>query len=182
MPHRRAHDDSVIAKIHQKLSAQMQNIVLIGMPGCGKSTVAQALAKKLGRKAVDADEEIVRCAGKTVPEIFAEDGEEAFREWETKVLNELGKQSSLIIATGGGCVTRERNYPLLHQNATIFWLERDITLLPTEGRPLSQSTTLTEMYRKRRPLYEQFADCRIDNNGSPEETIAAICGYLEDVK
>lgn len=171
--------DSAIARIHQKLSAQMQNIVLIGMPGCGKSTVAAALAEKLGRQAVDADAEIVKLAGKSIPEIFAEDGEEVFRNWESKALETLGKQSGLVIATGGGCVTKPRNYPLLHQNGSIFWLQRDITLLPTDGRPLSQSNKLTDLYAARRPLYEAFSDCAVDNNGSIEETIDAILGYLE---
>lgn len=171
--------DSAIARIHQKLSAQMQNIVLIGMPGCGKSTVAAALAEKLGRQAVDADAEIVKLAGKSIPDIFSEDGEEVFRNWESKVLETLGKQSGLVIATGGGCVTKPRNYPLLHQNGSIFWLQRDITLLPTDGRPLSLSNKLTDLYAARRPLYEAFSDCAVDNNGSIEETIDAILGYLE---
>lgn len=171
--------DDVIAKIHRKLSSQMQNIVLIGMPGCGKSTVASALAAKLGRKAVDADAEIVRMAGKSIPDIFAQDGEEVFRAWETNVLAELGKQSGLIIATGGGCVTQNRNYPLLHQNGNVFWLHRDISLLPTEGRPLSQQNKLTDLYAARKPLYDRFSDCFIDNNGSLEETVSAIIAYLE---
>ena len=171
--------DDVIAKIHRKLSSQMQNIVLIGMPGCGKSTVASALAAKLGRKAVDADAEIVRMAGKSIPDIFAQDSEEVFRAWEAKVLAELGKQSGLIIATGGGCVTQDRNYPLLHQNGNVFWLHRDISLLPTEGRPLSQQNKLTDLYAARKPLYDRFSDCFIDNNGSLEETVSAIIAYLE---
>ncbi len=175
----KAMDDSVIAAIHHKLSAQMQNIVLIGMPGSGKSTIGALLAEKLGRQLVDADSEIVRLAGKSIPEIFAQDGEDVFRDWETQALAELGKQSGLVIATGGGCVTRERNYPLLHQNGSIFYLERDISLLPTDGRPLSQSNSLWDMYTVRRPMYEAFADHRIDNNGSTEKTMDAILAHLE---
>lgn len=172
--------DSLIASIHHKLSMQMQNIVLIGMPGCGKSTVGAALAEKLGRTLVDADREIVRMAGKSIPEIFAQDGEETFREWETKVLEAFGKQSGLIIATGGGCVTKKQNYPLLHQNSTIFWLKRNLDILPTEGRPLSQANRLEEMYALRRPLYEAFADHSIDNNGTLEDTLSAILACLEE--
>lgn len=172
-------DDSVIETIYRKLSVQMQNIVLIGMPGCGKSTVGADLAEKLGRKLVDADTEIIRLAGKSIPEIFAEDGEEVFRDWETKALAELGKQSGLVIATGGGCVTRQRNYPLLHQNGAIFWLRRDTASLPTDGRPLSQSHSLSNMYEKRKPMYEAFADFSVDNNGSTEETVRAILAHLE---
>ena len=157
----------------------MANVVLIGMPGCGKSTLASLLASQLNREAVDADSEIVRLAGKSIPEIFAEDGEEVFRRWETQVLETLGMQSGLVIATGGGCVTRERNYPLLHQNGILFWIRRDLDALPTDGRPLSQTQKLTEMYTIRKPMYEKFADHIIENNGSPEEAASAILSCLE---
>ncbi len=172
-------EDAIISSVHRKLSAQMQNIVLIGMPGCGKSTIATLLAEKLGRTAVDSDAVIEEMAGKPIPEIFAQDGEEVFRQWETQALTQLGKQSSLVIATGGGCVTKERNYPLLHQNGTIFYLVRDLEKLPVDGRPLSQANTLTDLYRVRKSLYEAFADCAIDQNGTPAETVAAIIRYLE---
>ena len=172
--------DSMIAHIHRKLSAQMQNIVLIGMPGCGKSTIGNMLSKKLERKFVDADAEIVRLAGKPIPLIFAEDGEEVFRQWETRALAEQGKQSGLIIATGGGCVTRQRNYPLLHQNGTVFWLQRSLDTLPTEGRPLSQANKLADMYAVRKPMYEAFTDFCVDNNGSADDTVAAILAKLEE--
>lgn len=173
-------DDSLIESVYKKLSSQMQNIVLIGMPGCGKSTVGQALASSLGRTFVDADSEIVKLAGKTIPEIFAQDDEIVFRNYETQVLSELGKKSCLVIATGGGCVTKQRNYPLLHQNSTIFWLKRALDWLPTDGRPLSQSHKLTDLYTHRRPLYEAFADHIIDNNSSLEETVSAIIALLEE--
>ena len=175
-------DDSVIQAVHRKLSVQMQNIVLIGMPGSGKSTIGALLAKKLGRTLVDADAEIEQLAGKTIPEIFAQDGEDAFRNWETQVLAELGKRSGLVIATGGGCVTRQRNYPLLHQNGSIVWLRRDIQVLPTDGRPLSQANDLGVMYTKRKPLYEAFADFSADNNGTPDATVSAILAHLEGTK
>ena len=171
--------DSLIGSVYRKLSAQMQNIVLIGMPGCGKSTVGKALAEKLGRRFVDADAEIVKLAGKSIPEIFADDGEDVFRNYETQVLSELGKQSCLVIATGGGCVTKARNYRLLHQNSRIFWLKRDLDLLPTDGRPLSQSGTLTAMYEARRPMYEAFADTAVNNNAGLENTLAAIISHME---
>lgn len=171
--------NDVIAPILNKLEADMQNIVLIGMPGCGKSTIGRILSEKTGRRFVDADAEIQRMAGKSIPEIFARDGEEAFRDWETKVLSELGKQSGLIIATGGGCVTRERNYPLLHQNGHFFWIMRNIKALPTDGRPLSQANSLAEMYRVRQPLYDKWKDWVIDNNGRPEEAAVRILCALE---
>lgn len=171
-------DDGLIAQIHSKIGNRMQNIILIGMPGCGKTTVGQALAAHLGREFADTDEEIVRLAGKSIPEIFAQDGEEAFRDWESKALISLGKRSGLVIATGGGCVTQLRNYPFLHQNGTIFWLQRSLAKLPTEGRPLSQSTALSAMYEKRKLLYSAFADHIIDNDGPIEQTVSAILSKL----
>ncbi len=173
-------DDAIIETIYRKLCAQMQNIVLIGMPGCGKSTIGAVLAKKLNRVLVDADERIVSLAGKSIPEIFAQDGETVFRSWETKALEETGKQSGYVLATGGGCVTRQENYPLLHQNGTIVYLRRDISLLPKDGRPLSQKNSLDAMYQTRRPLYEAFADFTADNNGTPEDTVKAILACLEE--
>lgn len=166
--------NAVIPAIHGMLRQQMENIILIGMPGCGKSTIGAQLAEKLGKHFVDADTELIRHAGRSIPEIFASDGEEGFRKLETEILASLGQQSGLVIATGGGCVTREENYPLLHQNGTIFWLTRDINKLPIDGRPLSQFNKLTDMYRIRRPLYEAFSDFQIDNNGTSENAISQI--------
>ena len=98
---------------------------------------------------------------------------------ESRVLHDLGKQSGLVIATGGGCVTRPENYQCLHRNGKIFWLWRDIALLPTAGRPLSKPGKLEEMLAIRSPLYERFADRIIDNHGAPEQTAEII---LEEYK
>lgn len=171
---------SAIARIHHTLSRQMQNLVLIGMPGCGKSTIGPLLAQATGRSFVDADETIAALAGKTIPEIFAQDGEDAFRRLETQVLADLGKRSGLVIATGGGCVTRADNYPLLHQNGILLRLERELSLLPTDGRPVSQSRSLSRLYEVRDPLYRAFADITIDNNGTPAQTLCAIAACLEE--
>lgn len=159
--------DDKIDEIYRAVKMQMENIVLIGMPGCGKTTVGKALAEKLGRQFVDADAVIADKAGMSIPEIFAKEGEDGFRDREIKVLAELGKQSGLVIATGGGCVKNDVNHSFLHQNGRIFWLKRDISQLPTDGRPLSQTGNLEEMYRTRKPLYESFADVVIEN-----ETVA----------
>lgn len=150
------------------------NLILIGMPGCGKSTVAEALGKALHREICDSDARIVELAGMPIPEIFATQGEDAFRAYETAAIAELSKRSGIILATGGGCVTRPENYPLLHQNSTIFWLQRNLSALPTDGRPLSQTGKLEAMYASRRPLYERFADVVIDNNGPVKDTVNAI--------
>lgn len=176
-----AFDDSLIETVYNKLTAQMQNIVLIGMPGCGKSTIGKQLAARLGRSFVDADVTITELAGKSIPEIFTQDGESVFRQWETDALTQLGKQSGLIIATGGGCVTQKRNYPLLHQNSRIFWLQRSLDVLPTDGRPLSQSNKLIDLYTQRKEMYASFADHIIDNNQSPDAAVAEILSVLEEV-
>lgn len=159
--------DDKIDGIYRAVKMQMENIVLIGMPGCGKTTVGKALAEQLGRQFMDADAVIAEKAGMSIPEIFAQEGEDGFRDRETKVLAQLGKQSGLVIATGGGCVKNDVNHSFLHQNGRIFWLKRDISQLPTDGRPLSQTGNLEEMYRIRKPLYESFADVVIEN-----ETVA----------
>ena len=171
--------DSLVSDIHQKLRDKMENIALVGMAGCGKSTLGRALAKETGKKFVDADAEVEDLAGKTIPEIFAQEGEEVFRRMETTVLAELGMESGLVIATGGGCVTREENYPLLHQNSRIIWLDRCPARLPTEGRPLSQKTHPAQLYEMRKPLYKAFADAAVDNNGSKGETVTEILNLLE---
>ena len=161
-----------IEDVYPIMKAQMENIILIGMPGCGKSSIGKLLAEKTGRRFADADEQTEKMTQKTIPRIFAEDGEDVFRDWETKVLAELGKQSGLVIATGGGCVTMERNYPLLHQNGTIYWVQRDLNQLPTEGRPLSKD--LETMYRMRQPQYAYFADHIVENNGTIEDAVSSI--------
>ena len=124
--------------------------------------------------------EIVNAAGRPIPQIFAEEGEAGFRAWETKVLTDLGKRSGIVLATGGGCVTREENYEVLHQNGTVFCLNRSLDLLPTDGRPLSQANKLEEMHRVRKPLYDRFADHRIDNNGPIEDAVRAILTLWEE--
>lgn len=166
--------DQVIDSIYNKLRRQMENTILIGMPGCGKSTVGPLIARLIGKQFVDADALIVERAGKSIPDIFNEEGEDGFRKWETAVLAELGGKSGLVIATGGGCVTREENYPALHQNGHIIWLQRDLSLLPTDGRPLSQTTALQEMYVTRKHMYEHFADHIVLNESEPNEVAAHI--------
>ena len=172
-------DQDKIPEIHACLRRQMENIVLIGMPGCGKSTIGRLLAQHTGKKFVDADDALEARLGRKITDIIPQDGENAFRQMESDTLAELGKQSGLVIATGGGCVTQQRNYPLLHQNGTILWLTRQLHKLPTEGRPLSQPGKLQEMFAQRQSLYRQFADAEISNDGPVEETLEAIRAVLE---
>ncbi len=169
--------ESKMGAVWKQIAASMENIVLIGMPGCGKSTVGKYLAKELGRTFADADAEIVRRVG-DIPQFFAAHGEEAFRTVETEVLRELGKQSGLVIATGGGCVTRPENYSLLHQNSKIIWIRRNPEQLPMDGRPVSQRDGVAALYETRKPLYEQFADVTVDNEGTIGEAVTQILRKL----
>lgn len=170
----RSIDDEAVYSIKTELERNTRNIMLIGMPGSGKSTIGAALAERLGRKLVDVDERIVEMAGCSIPEIFAKDGEEGFRRIEHQALCEVSQESGLVIATGGGVVTRQENFDPMRQNSLIVWLLRDLALLPKDGRPLSQTNSLTEMFKVREPMYRAAADCIADNNGSVEDTVKQI--------
>lgn len=171
--------DSEIDRIEAVLSGQMKNIVLVGMPSSGKSTLAAALGETLGRSVYEADALIAQEAGMDIPAIFAQYGEEHFRALETEILSRLGKLSGAILSTGGGCVTREENYDLLHQNGSIIWLQRSIDKLDKTGRPISLKNDLNELYQKREPMYRRFADATVDNNGSVAATLEHILEVLK---
>lgn len=167
--------DESIAPVMEEIARQTQNIVLIGMPGCGKSTVARLLAETLGRPTVDTDAMVETQAGRPIPDIFATDGEAVFRQLETEAVRAAGMMSGAVIATGGGVVTQPRNRAPLSQNGKLVFIHRDLDLLATDGRPLSASGRLAEMYQVRLPLYRTFADIEVDNDGTPEETVQKIC-------
>ena len=174
-------DDSVIEAITNDLTKDAENIVLIGMPGSGKSTVAKLLAERTGRDVVELDSAIEAAAGKPIPQIFAEDGETVFRDLEAACIAKAGARSGVILSLGGGAVTREENYLPLHQNGRIYCLRRELSKLATDGRPLSRGLdALKEMEQVRAPMYERFADVFLDNNGTPEETADAILADFLD--
>ncbi len=158
--------DSVIEKIRASVAAETLNVVLVGMPGCGKSTVGRLVAQMMGRPFKDADEEITAFAGRTPSEIIKEEGEAEFRKVETQVLRDLCKESGLVIATGGGAVTIDENRDIIRQNAVVVFIERDIELLSTDDRPLS--VNLPALYEKRLPMYKSFAHVCVDGNDSAQ--------------
>ena len=154
--------DDVIEKIRADVEAQTVNVVLVGMPGCGKSTVGRLVAEALGRELVDSDEEIKRVAGVTPSEIIKSKGEAEFRKIESQVLSDICKQSSLVIATGGGAVTIPDNKDILRQNGVVVFIDRDLRVLATDDRPLS--VNLPALYEKRLPMYKDFAHTMVDGN------------------
>ena len=167
-------DPALSEKIHAALRAETENIVLIGMPGCGKTTIGRTLSEKTGKPVLDADAVLTEKIGMPIPEYFAAHTEAEFRQEETEVLREICRMSGQIIATGGGCVTRSENRDLLRQNGRVFYIERGLDMLPTDGRPLSQRGKLQDMYAVRHPLYLDFADVRIANSGAPEAAAEKI--------
>ncbi len=171
--------DSETDRIFKKLSTEMQNIVLVGMPGCGKTTVGKALAEQLNRPFFDADKEILKRTGKSAEAWIEACGEAVFRQKETEVLESLCKQSGTVIATGGGAVTVPENADILRQNSIVFFINRDVSALPVEGRPLSKATALSEMYKVRLPLYRGVCDYEIAADDSVEAVVRRI---LEDLQ
>ncbi len=166
--------DAEIDRIYGELSFEGQNIILIGMPGVGKTTVAGRIAKLTGRRMFDSDEEITKSVGETPEQIILQRGESEFREIESRVLEELGKQSGNVIATGGGVVVREHNYDSLHQNGTIVWLQRDLSLLKDTSRPILQKEGAEALYRQREPLYRKFADIIVGIGDNPDDSARRI--------
>ena len=168
-------------KLRDELIASKMNIVLVGMPGSGKTTIGRNLAKMLNKNHVDLDDEFFRKYGKRPGQIIEEFGEDRFREMETEVVKDFGCQKNLIISTGGGVVTREENYYYLKQNALIIRIDRDVKKLSTRNRPLSQGgiKTLYEMKNKREKKYDLFADVTVINNGYFKHAVTNILEILD---
>ena len=173
-------EDGIIDAIVQAIARDTHNVILIGMPGCGKSTVGKRLAEALGRPFFDADDEFRVMHGKTPADVIATEGEDRFRDMEHAVLCELGKKSGAVIATGGGAVTREYNYEPLHQNGILLFLDRDINKLPTSGRPLSQAKSPAQLYRERIGAYHRFADYEVKSTENPEQTASNMLAIIQN--
>lgn len=167
-------DQSECERITRKIRLKAQNIALIGMPGCGKTRVGKLLANALERSFFDADEEFQKKFGVTPAEVISAEGEDKFRLMEHEVTKELGKLSGAVIAYGGGVVTRECNYAPIRQNSTVIFLERDLDKLSKKGRPLSQSTSVEQLYNARIDAYVRFSDIRVKSTEIPEKTCAIM--------
>lgn len=152
-------------RIIKAMKQQMGNIVLIGMPGTGKSIIGKLLAELTGKTLQDTDAKIKEEAEMTIPEIFEKEGEAGFRDRESAICKKLGKERNLIIATGGGAILRPENVAALRQNGTLVHITRSIDKLPTRGRPLSKNIeALKKMEAQRMPLYKSVADITFRNN------------------
>lgn len=159
-----APNERSIDEVYRRLLHDMQNIALVGMPGCGKSTIAIELAKTLGRKVIDLDERIVESAGMSIPDIFEREGEPGFRDRESVELERACLERGVIIATGGGSILREQNRKALRRNCRVYLIERALEQLETDGRPLStDAKRLREMAVERRPFYLDVADKTVRN-------------------
>ena len=171
----RAIDESATAQIYGELRAEALNLLLIGMPGSGKSTLGRRVARSMGRDFVDCDAEIVRRAGMSIPEIFEREGEAGFREMESRVVADVCREKSRVIALGGGAVLRGENVRAMRQNGVVALLTRPLERLSMDGRPLSRSLqALREMWKVREPLYRAAADVTIDNSGAPADAAQTV--------
>ncbi len=167
--------DNKLNKTVNAIRQEFSNIVLVGMPGCGKSTVGKLLSEQLGKTFADTDALIAEKAGCSIAEIFKNKGEEYFRQLETDTILTASKQLGLVIATGGGAVLKEINQIALKQNSKVVFLKRDIESLSTDGRPLSKDiSTLREMYAKRLPIYQSVSDFTVKVDNDPEITCKRI--------
>ncbi len=171
------YQSEVLERVYERVLKSKENIVLVGMPASGKSTVGKILAERLGRRLVDTDDVIVEQAGMPITEIFAKYGEAAFRNMETDAVREVSKTSSLIIATGGGAILRDENVRALRQNGRLYFLDRPLeSLIPTDTRPLaSNAEAIKQRYSERYSRYCEVAD-EVINCGVSADEVAEIIG------
>ncbi len=169
-------DNEKVEEIFQKLYKNKMNIVLIGMPASGKTSIGKALAEVTGKTFVDSDDEIVKTSGKAIPDIFAESGEEYFRALEKEEILKISLKNSQIIATGGGAVLKPENIDNLKGNGRVYFIDRPLEMLiTTDDRPLSSNRAdLEKRYNERYELYRAAADVVIDGAGSVEEVAKRI--------
>ena len=166
--------EAVIEETLDTLTREVRNLVLVGMPGCGKSSIGRLAAERAGRAFYDTDDLVVEMAGCSIPEIFAAQGEAAFRDLEAKAVAQAARERGGVIATGGGVLLREENRRALRQNSRIVYLDRALDALPTDGRPISQTRKLEDIYRERLPLFTGVSDVTVANDAAPEVVAARV--------
>lgn len=169
-------DKDIIDTIFKEVKGNHENIVLIGMPSVGKTTIGKILSKKTGKKFFDTDDLIVAREGRSIPDIFSTDGETYFRKVESEVIKETSSLSNCVIATGGGAILNPKNVEVLKAFGKIFLLQRPLeSLKPTDDRPLSKDMDkLKKLYEERMPIYKAAADVEIDACGGIDATIEQI--------
>lgn len=167
----KSYPQETVERVYREISREKENIVLIGMPSSGKTSVGEYVAKALCRELIDTDREIVRTAGRDIPDIFSELGEEGFRDAESAAIKEAASLGGRVIATGGGAVLREENLAALRKTGKIYFIDRPLgMLIPTSDRPLSKTREdIEKRYRERYPIYTKAADVHIDGSGSVAE-------------
>lgn len=176
----RAIDPALEAQAVSAVTRARANLVLIGMPGCGKSTVGRLAARRLGRPFVDLDARIAEREGRSCAAIIEQDGEAAFRDAEARAAAEAGAAFGQVIAAGGGTVLRQDAMAALRQNGCVIWLDRPLNRLATGGRPLSEGgAALERLFAARAPLYRRYADRRLSSKGTPARTAGAACAIFE---
>ena len=159
-------EDKVAQNILNEIYNEKKNLVLIGMPGSGKSTYGKLIAKELNKEFYDTDKVFEETFGSTPKQVILEKGEPAFRDMESEIVATLSSKLGVVIATGGGAVLRENNRKLLKANGTVLFIDRDISLLPTDGRPLSKEYGVKKLYEEREPIYRETADITIKTDGT----------------
>ncbi|WP_302275024.1 shikimate kinase [Faecalibacterium prausnitzii] len=172
-----------IRAITAQLRKEQLNVALIGMPSCGKTTIGRALADRLGKRFVDLDEEIVRAAGCSIPDLFAAEGEDGFRAREAEQTARFAREGRQVLSCGGGVVKRPENLRALRQNGVVLFIDRPLDALTVGGgRPLSTSAeALKTMEAQRRPLYLAAADAVIPNETTVADTVAAALEALDAI-
>ena len=165
-------------EIWKELYDSRRNIVLCGMPGSGKTTIGQELAKRMGRPLIDTDAVIVERTGRTIPDIFSNDGEQTFRDLESQAIADSAKQTGVILSLGGGAVLRKENRDAVRRSGLVVWLQRDIARLSIDGRPLSKQGSLESMFEKRKGFYQAAGHIIVENNSTPAEAAEKILAQL----
>ncbi len=179
--HRKPFADTLVQTTVAAIERDFRNVVLVGMPGCGKSTLMPLLAEKLGKQGIDTDALVEQLSKCTIPTLFQQQGEAVFRDWESRAVYCAGRQNGQIIATGGGAVLRQKNRQALRQNGVVVFLDRPLEKLATAGRPLSHSDeAVKKLFQQRLPLYREVSDVRVTVSDNAEQTLQNVIEALDD--